>query len=140
MSFDFSCDIGHIKLDVPHQIWEAVTSDGNANTIVTRFFHNTPSFYVNNLVNCYVSYLSPDFLNQRLTIFGLLLVILGLWHIVINRKWRILGAILVAPLSPLFDVPESGQAQTAILYVAYGVLIFFGTINLLTWLKERFHR
>lgn len=139
MNFDYSCDIGHIKLDVPHQIWEAVTSDGNANTLVTRFFHSSPSFYINNLTNCYLSYLSPDFLNQKLTILGLALFSLGLWHLIVNKKWRILAVILVAPLSPLFDFPASGPSQTAILYIAYGVLIFFGTINLFSWLKKRFH-
>lgn len=126
----FSCDIGHIRNDLPHQLWEATTADGNANTLVTRFFHNTPAFYANDLLKCYLSYLSPDFLNQTFTIFGLILFGLGLWYLVIRRRWLILTILLLAPISPLFDLPGSGLAQTIILYGAESLVMFFGIKNL----------
>ncbi len=130
MTFDFSCDIGHIRNDLPHQLWEATTADGNANTLVTRFFHNTPSFYTNDLLKCYLSYLSPDFLNQTFTILGLLLFALGLWHLVVNKKWLLIIFLLLAPLSPVFDIPQSGLAQTIILYAAEILVMIFGVKKL----------
>lgn len=130
MIFDFSCDIGHIKNDVPHQLWEAISADGNANTLVTRFLHNTPSFYANNLLRCYLSYLSPDFINQTFTILGLILFGLGLWYLIINKKWLILIWLLAAPLSPLFDIPNNGLFQTIILYSVLVLVMIFGVRNL----------
>ncbi|MBI4099903.1 hypothetical protein HY440_02750 [Candidatus Microgenomates bacterium] len=130
MIFDFSCDIGHIRNDIPHQLWEATTADGNANTLVTRFFHNTPSFYANNFLKCYLSYLSPDFLSQTFTIFGLVLFGLGLWYLLIRRKWFILALLFLAPIFPLFDFPSNGLAQTIILYGTEGLVMLYGVKNL----------
>lgn len=136
MIFDFSCDIGHIQNDLPHQLWEAVSADGNANTLLTRFFHNTPSFYGSNLLKCYLFYLSPDFLNQTFTFIGLVLFGLGLWRLVINKRWKIIILVLLAPLSPLFDVPNNGLIQTIILYSALVLVMLFGIKNLFTWSKK----
>lgn len=137
MNFNFSCDIGHIKLDVPHQLWEATTADGHANTFLTRFLHNTPSFYGSNFFKCYLSYLSPDFINQTFSLIGLVLFGLGLWYLVVNKKWPILIFLLIAPLSPLFDLPSSGLAQTTILYTVLILVMCFGVKNLFIWLKQK---
>lgn len=131
MIFDFSCDIGHIQLDVPHQIWERSTIDSQANIWYTRFLNNKPVVYLNNILHCYFSYLSPDFINQTFTIFGLILFGIGLYYIVVNKKWPILTFLLLAPISPLFDLPQSGLAQTIILYSALILVMFFGVKKIL---------
>lgn len=130
MIFNFSCDIGHIRNDVPHQLWEATSADGNANTLLTRFLHNTPSFYANNFLRCYLSYLSPDFLNQTFTILGLILFCLGLWYLVVHKKLIVISLLLFAPLSPLFDIPSNGLFQTIILYSVLVLVMIFGVRNL----------
>src|SRR5574340_1691862 len=130
MVFEFSCDIGHIRNDVPHQLWEAITADGNANTLLTRFLHNTPSFYANDLLRCYLSFFSPDFLNQAFTFLGLLLFGFGLWYLITHKKWRILIVVVLVPLLPLFDLPSSGFAQVAILYSLWLLVMVFGLKNL----------
>ncbi len=136
MIFDFSCDIGHIQNDVPHQIWEAITGGGQIPPLVSRFLHSTPSFYANNMLRCYLSYLSPEFINQTFTFAGLLLFGLGIWHLVINKRWKIITLFLLAPLSPLFDFPGNGFIQTVILYSALIMIMLFGVKNLFTWSKK----
>lgn len=135
MVFDFSCDIGHIKNDVPHQIWEAITGGGQIPPLVSRFLHSKPSFYASDLLHCYLSYFSPEFLNKTFTVFGLILFGLGFWHLVVNKQWRIIVLVLFAPLVPLMDFPNNGFIQTVILYSASVLVMLFGVKNLLTWLK-----
>ena len=130
MNFDFSCDIGHIQLEVPHQIWELTTAHGLTNPLLVRFLYNKPSFYATDLLRCYVHYLSPEFLNETFTIFGLILFGLGLWHLIIHKKWLIIAFLAVAPLSPLFDTPSDGVLQTVILYSALILVMLFGVKNL----------
>ncbi|MCL4390445.1 MAG: hypothetical protein M1484_00490 [Patescibacteria group bacterium] len=136
MNFDFACNIGHIQLDVPHQVWEAVVAGGNVDPLISRFLHSTPSFYANNLLRCYLSYFSPDFLTQAFTLVGLILFGLGLWHLVINNHWKLLALVLLAPLSPLFNIPQSGLYQGAILYFTLVLVILFGIYNLFVWLVK----
>ena len=136
MIFDFSCDIGHIKNDVPGQIWEAITAGGRINPLVARFLHNTPSFYANNLLRCYLYYLSPEFINQTFTFAGLILFGLGLWHLVINKRWGIIILLLLVPFSPLFDFPSDGLIQTIILYSGLVIVMLFGMKNFFSWLKR----
>ena len=141
MNFDFSCNIGHIKLDLPHQMWEAISADGNANTLVTRFFHNTPSFYANNLLRCYLSYFSPEFINQVFGLVGLGLFGLGLWILIAGKRRGLLILILLAPLSPLLELPRSNKFQGIIIYGAILVVIFFGIKSLwknFSGLKKKF--
>ncbi len=135
MIFDFSCDIGHIQNDLPHQLWEAISADGHANTLLTRFLHNTPSFYGSNFLKCYLFYLSPDFINQTFSLIGLILFGLGMWYLVVNKKWPITAFLLIAPLSPLFDIPSDGLAQTIIIYCALILVMFFGAKNIWEFLN-----
>ena len=131
MNFDFSCDIGHIKLDLPHQMWEAISADGNANTLVTRFLHNTPSFYANNLLRCYLSYFSLEFINQAFSFVGLILFLNGLWQLVINKRWKFLLLVLVAPLFPTFDLLENSYLHGFIIYGAISIVMVFGIKRIL---------
>lgn len=129
MIFDFSCDLGHIQNDVPHQLWEAISADSGSPLWLTRLLHNKPLFYANNFLKCYLSYLSPDFLNKTFSLLGLILFGLGLWHLVTNKRWVVLTILLLAPLSPLFDQPPSGLAQTIILYSAEILVMLYGLKN-----------
>ncbi len=76
------------------------------------------------------NWFSPDFINQTFTLLGLVLFGLGFWHLVVNRKWIILTFLLIAPLSPLFDLPSSGFSQTIILYSMEILVMIFGLKNL----------
>lgn len=134
-SFDF-CDIGHIQLDVPHQIWEAISLDGNANIWITRFFHNTPLFYANNLLRCYLSYFSPDFINQQFTLIGLLGFILGIGSIVSKKQWKVMVMFLIMPLFPIFDFPSDIFGQSVVVYGVIFLIIILGIKEFLILLSR----
>jgi len=126
MNINFFCTKAWILGDVPHQVWEAQTADPNANVLMTRFLHNKLSLYSNNFARCYLSYLSPDFINAAFTIVGLILFLAGIYFLVVKKNWRILTILLLAPLFPLFSFPESKLIQGVILYSAQGLAILAG--------------
>lgn len=105
----FTCTHNAILIDVPHQIWEAVTTDGPGQTPLwmTRMMHNKPVFYLLNYARCYFHYLSPPFISQRLSAFGAIAVF-GLLYVLWKKggkTWRITKLIIVLyPLIFLFEL------------------------------------
>lgn len=140
MNINFVCTKTWILQDVPHQIWEAQTSDWNSNTLITRFFHNKFLFYANNGLRCYLSYLSPDFIAAAFTIIGLALFITGLYFLVRRKKYPLLTILIAAPMSPLLSVPKQATNQAAIIYGAILSVILFGVFETITGLKILFRR
>ena len=68
-SVHFWCDPELIKMDASLKLWEAITTDGGQNPLVTRFFHNKPYFYFVGFLRCYLSLLDPFYL-LVLAVFG----------------------------------------------------------------------
>ena len=104
----FSCTHQAIIIDVPHQLWESITTDGPGGTPLwlTRMFHNKPVVFLLNYLRCYFHYLSVHFLSQTGGPFFALGVMLGvflLWKKG-GRPWKIVLWILV--LYPLVFVFE----------------------------------
>lgn len=95
----FSCTHLAIVTDVPHQLWEAITTDGPGGTPLwlTRAVHNKPLFFFLNYARCYFHYLSPKFLsesiNPYLTLIAFFLVYL-LWKRG-GRIWSIVRTIII---------------------------------------------
>ncbi len=131
MSTDFTCNWEWIKLDVPHQIWEAQTADGiRAHTFLTRLFHNKFLFYPDNILRCYLSYLSPDFITGAFSFIGMVFFLAGVFYLVFNRRWLLLAVLLIVPLLPLFKIPNNISAEAVILYVVEGLVIIYAVWQL----------
>lgn len=137
MNFEFTCTGSRILMDIPHQIWEAQTADGPANTLLTRFFHSRPSFLAENFLRCYLSYLSVDFIAGTFTVLGLLLFLLGLWYLISKRKWAIVSVLLLAPLSPLFEFPADGTWRAVILFAPQIAVMIIGLIQTIFFVSAR---
>lgn len=141
MNIDFVCNKTWIFGDVWHQIWEAQTADGLRVPLeVTRLLHNKFFFYANNFSRCYFFYLSPDFVAAAFTIVGLLFFLIGLWYLVIEKKWFVLILLLSAPLLPLFEIPREKIQQGIVLYFIEGAIVVFGVYRLLLILGRRLRR
>ncbi|MBI3558884.1 hypothetical protein HY085_00650 [Candidatus Gottesmanbacteria bacterium] len=130
MNINFVCNYSWILGDVPHQIWEAQTADGSANTLLTRFFHNKLAFYLNNFARCYFSYLSPDFLTKAFTLIGLILFIVGLYFAISQRKHLLLILICLAPIFALLDIPS-------VLYVIQSLVILSGAYEIIKFIRSK---
>lgn len=105
----FSCTYQAIVADVPHQLWEAITSDGAGSTpiLVTRMLHNKPLFYAINFARCYFHYLSPHFLSQNLGAILTIGIILGVYYLWYRGgiAWKIIRVIIILyPLIFLFEL------------------------------------
>lgn len=105
----FSCTHNGILMDVPYQIWEAITTDGTSRTPLwlTRSLHNKPVFYSLNYARCYFHYLSPHFLSESLSPLATIAIIIGLY--LLWRKggkpWKLTKWILILyPLIFLFEL------------------------------------
>lgn len=130
MNINFTCNLTFIIRDVPHQIWEAQSADGGIPVLLSRFLHNKPTFFADNFLRCYLSYLSPEFINAAFTFLGLILFLIGLWYVVTKKKKLLLALILVAPLFPLFELPKVMLWQGIIIYTVEALIIIYGVIRL----------
>lgn len=139
MNFDFSCNIGHIQLDVPHQIWELSTAQGSANPLFVRFLYNKLTFFATNIVRCYTHYLSPEFLNQTYTIFGLVLYLVGVYYLVKNKKKISLTVLLIAPLFPLSELGPL-LFRAAVIYLSQIAIMLYGFIKIVKSCYARMRR
>jgi hypothetical protein len=103
-----SCTHLAITTDVPLQLWEAITTDGESNTPIwlTRTLHNKPLFFILNYLRCYFHYLSPHFLNQMLGSQFTIILIIALYLIWKRhlRIWRIMKWVIF--LYPTFFIFE----------------------------------
>lgn len=105
----FTCTHQAIQMDLPFQIWEAITTDGPGETPLwlTRVLHNKPVFYFLNYARCYLQYLSPHFLSQTLNPYltiAILLTLYGIWKKG-GRIWSVTRLlILIYPLLMLFEL------------------------------------
>lgn len=140
MSIDFACTSEWIKLDVPHQIWEAQSADGGAGSVLwTRLLHNKVLFYASNYLRCYLAYLSPDFVNRVFSALGLIFFLVGIWYALTRKNLLVLGFALLAPLPPLFLYPKF-SAVTGV-YLGLIVLVqLYGFYQAARHLKRRFRK
>ena len=141
MTFNLSCTASYIKIDFPLQLWEAQVADGvSANTFVTRFLHNKLLFLMNNLLRCQLSYLSPDFINKQFSLLGLVLFLLGIWHLAKKGAWIPLVVLVIAPLAVVFNIPSISSLPAVILYGVELMVIAFGLKELLEIVRSIFNR
>lgn len=126
MNINFVCAKDWILGDVPHQIWEAVTADGTANVLLTRFLHNKLLFYSNNFFRCYFSYLSFDFITAGFSIVGLAFFLYGIYSLISRKKWIFLFFVAIAPLFPLLQIPSDVKYRGMFLYGILGAVILCG--------------
>lgn len=105
----FTCTHIAVLSDVPHQLWEAITTDGPGGTPLwmTRMLHNKPLFYLLNYARCYFHYLSPHFVSESLNPYlaiAMLLLVYYLWKRG-GRAWSVVRLlILLYPLVFLFEL------------------------------------
>ncbi len=136
MNFDFTCTQPRILLDLPHLIWEMQTGDGQGGVLLTRFLHNWPLFLANNLLRCYLSYFSPDYLAGTVTIIGVILFSIGLMTLIHKHQWLWLLLVLAAPLSPLFEFPVNSTIRGLLLWGSWGLTIAVGIFTVVTKLQQ----
>ncbi len=104
----FSCTHNGILNDVPHQLWEAISSDGGGTPLlVTRVLHNKPLFFAVNYLRCYFHYLSPHFFAQQFGP-GVALIIVALIFILWRQggqNWKVAKIIiLLYPILLVFEL------------------------------------
>lgn len=137
MNFNFTCIGSRIKIDLPGQIWEAQTYDPSGQTFLTRAFHNKASFVADNYFRCYLSYFSPEFVTSAFSIIGLILFLVGLYYIFVKKQWKLLALLLVAPLFPLFEIPQNVAIRAIIIYVALISVMVYGIWSFLKRKKTK---
>lgn len=139
MNTDFPCTLDWIFLDLPHQLWELQTGDTDAIVLITRILHNKPSLLFTNLIRCYTSFFSPDFLTASFTFFGMALFFIGIWYLLQTKKRQVLLLILLlAPLFPLLGIPDNKHYQGVLLYGLEACVIIFGVTQVFLWLRQKF--
>jgi hypothetical protein len=105
----FTCTHRAILVDVPYQIWEAITTDGVSRTPLwlTRVLHNKPIFYFKNYARCYFHYLSPLFISEALSPYAAIAIfsVLYLLWKKGGKPWKLTKWILILyPLIFLFEL------------------------------------
>lgn len=107
----FNCTHLAIITDVPHQIWEAITTDGPGQTPIwfTRVMHNKPLFFFLNYARCYFHYLSPHFISQVISPYGFIIVALAVYALWKKggKAWKITQWLIVLyPMLFLFELQK----------------------------------
>jgi len=140
MNTNLFCSISWVIRDVPLQIWEAETVGGHAGPVIlTRLFHNKILFYLNNLSRCYLSYLSPDFIFNCVTIIGALLVYIGIYFLVRQKKYLLILIFLSGPLFPLLEITNNSEFRMAVLLADFIFVAIFGANYLAKSVLRRNH-
>lgn len=103
------CTHQAIQVDMPHQIWEGMSSyvDSNVPTIIVRLLHNKLRYIGTNYTQCYLHYWSPKTLVQLLGIIPTIVLLLSLFLVWKKYpKLRLLIAIgcILYPLVFLFEL------------------------------------
>jgi hypothetical protein len=120
----FWCNSSWIFQDVPHQIWEAQTSDGHTFPFIVRFFHNKVFFYLNNFLRCYFYPWSTDAVSTAFTAVGVFLLYFSIYKVVTLRKKKLFLIFTLSSLVPLFNL--LGQEYSAIFFLcvqAFGIVL-----------------
>jgi len=135
---------------------EQIKEDGaeNGPIILTRMFHNKVTNYSIDLVNNYVTYLSPQFLLGQLQLpvrykidrafliylFEPVFLLTGLYFLFKGLNWQkgfVVFMLLAAPIPAALTIEDTPNMQRAIFMIpALGIIIAYGIYNLFFVFKK----
>lgn len=104
----FECTHLAVKNDVPHQIWEGISSlsESGLPIWVIRLINNKVRYYGVSYAQCYVHYWSPKFWLHWLQPLGFLVLLVSLVFIWYRLKWLRKPLLILAAVFPLIMIFE----------------------------------
>lgn len=126
MTTDFTCILSRITLDLPHQIWEALSFHPQG-VFLVRILHNKLFFLIDNLFRCYFSYFSPE---------NYIFYLPGFYLIFKNKDYKMLVFVLLIPLFPLLEI-EPVELRKIIFVGGYIIVIAYVLYHLFSRLRPK---
>lgn len=126
MNTEFTCILSRITLDLPHQIWEAL-SFHPPGILIVRILHNKLFFLVDNLFRCYFFYFSLE---------NYVAMLPGLYFLIINRRFKLSLLVLFLPLIPLLEIGPF-ELRKIIFFGSYIIIAVYVLYNIFSRLRPK---
>jgi hypothetical protein len=128
ININFECNLTTVFQDWPNLVWETQTGGGFGQALIARILHSKFFVFSADITRCYFRYLSPEVVTQWFTLIGAALYLVGLYFLLVRKKFPLLLLFLLTPVLVIFKFPLE------FFYLGVIGVIVFGLVNLI-WRK-----